>query len=429
MTSQELEISFEPGSRVRALVALPERSEWNGRLVGLGTGGAAGRIDADRAAALASSGYAAVTSDLGTAPDPRRRGVLNPAVWRDFGHRATHWMAVAAKDVVKSRFGCLPDFSYFMGASTGGQQALSVAQRHPGDFDGILAEVPAHERVALHAYFLWNWRAIVRPDGSNRVSERQLRVWRDAARRATAAADPLDAAAAGLYAARPAVWTPALFEEVMRAVEIADPTVGPEQRDAFCALAKGPPPVVAPDGSEACSFGGLPPGAQFGRDDAFRNLYPFEWALGEAFDSFESDYSELFAKATAALSPDLDAVDPDISAFAARGGKLMLVAGALDGICPWHSAARWHRAAAERAGGAENLRSFCRFWVLPGREHGGGPGFSTLRFPLRELARWRERGVDPPLEAVRFGGASPKFLSVPEFSAAPQLPIDGNEDL
>ena len=33
---------------------------------------------------------------------------------------------------------------------------MQESQRYPEDCDGILAQIPAHCRTPLHAYFLWN---------------------------------------------------------------------------------------------------------------------------------------------------------------------------------------------------------------------------------------------------------------------------------
>ena len=55
--------------------------------------------------------------------------------------------------------------AYFSGCSTGGQQALTEAQRFPGDYDGILAGSPGINRVRLNVGFLWSWRA-ANPDAA-----------------------------------------------------------------------------------------------------------------------------------------------------------------------------------------------------------------------------------------------------------------------
>ena len=57
----------------------------------------------------------------------------------DWGYRAVHVTAQAAKKIIAAYYGAAPQHAYFNGCSTGGSQALSEAQRFPEDYDGILA--------------------------------------------------------------------------------------------------------------------------------------------------------------------------------------------------------------------------------------------------------------------------------------------------
>ena len=106
-------------------------------------------------------GFAVANTDLGTSKGADS-GIGNPAIWKDFGYRATHLMTLAAKEVIHSFYGKYPMHSYFVGGSTGGQQALMEAQRYPEDYDGILAGAPANDRTNLHIGFLWDWLAVNR---------------------------------------------------------------------------------------------------------------------------------------------------------------------------------------------------------------------------------------------------------------------------
>ena len=143
------------GSNINVEVWLPEPGKWNGRFIGLGNGGAAGHINPASLAGVMAGGSAVATTDMGTAPNSDS-GIGNQEVWKDFGFRATHLMTTHAKQVIRAYYGKEPEFSYFNGGSTGGQQALQEAQRYPEDYDGIVANIPAHCRTPLHAYFLWN---------------------------------------------------------------------------------------------------------------------------------------------------------------------------------------------------------------------------------------------------------------------------------
>src|SRR5262249_3887894 len=93
--------------------------------------------------------------------------------WADFGHRATHEMTVAAKTILRAYYGRDPQYNYFVGASTGGQQSLLEAESYPTDYDGIVAGVPANNRTHLHAMFLWDWQA-VHPTPASALSPAQL---------------------------------------------------------------------------------------------------------------------------------------------------------------------------------------------------------------------------------------------------------------
>ncbi|MEQ1748961.1 MAG: tannase/feruloyl esterase family alpha/beta hydrolase, partial [Prosthecobacter sp.] len=154
-TIVKLVLNPAKGSNIHVEVWLPDAEKWNARFLGLGNGGAAGKINPGGLASMSAAGYAVAMTDMGTAPNSDS-GIGNEEVWKDFGYRATHLMTVVGKQIVKAHYGRAPELSYFSGGSTGGQQALQEAQRYPEDYDGIAAAVAAHCRTPLHAYFLWN---------------------------------------------------------------------------------------------------------------------------------------------------------------------------------------------------------------------------------------------------------------------------------
>jgi len=61
----------------------------------------------------------------------------------NFTSLSLHDMAVVGKTIVRAAYGIIPEYSYFFGGSTGGQQGHMLAQRYPEDFDGIVAYKPA----------------------------------------------------------------------------------------------------------------------------------------------------------------------------------------------------------------------------------------------------------------------------------------------
>ena len=153
-------------SRIAIEVWIPAGSSWNGKLLGTGNGGFAGSIGYPAMAAGLNKGYATAGTDTGHTGDNLDFAIGHPEKVTDWSHRAIHVMTDLAKQVVKSSRGRLPDRSYFEGCSTGGQQALSEAQRYPADYDGIVAGDPGHNRVRLILGFLWAWTAMHDPDGT-----------------------------------------------------------------------------------------------------------------------------------------------------------------------------------------------------------------------------------------------------------------------
>src|SRR5262245_42392326 len=147
-----------PDSNIIIELWLP-REGWNGRLLGTGNSGGAGRILTDGLAWGVKRGFATANTDLGTSPAPEA-AVGHPDRWADFGHRATHEMTVAAKAIVRAYYGRPADRAYFVGSSTGGRQALMEAQRYPDDYDGIYAGSPANNCTHLEAKGLWNWQVL-----------------------------------------------------------------------------------------------------------------------------------------------------------------------------------------------------------------------------------------------------------------------------
>ncbi|HKO82113.1 MAG TPA: tannase/feruloyl esterase family alpha/beta hydrolase, partial [Chitinophagaceae bacterium] len=107
------------------------RSDWNGRFLGTGNGGGAGKILYDKLVQGLKKGYATANTDMGTSPGVEA-AINHPERWADFGYRSTHLMTIVSKQIVELYYGKAAHHAYFVGCSTGGQQALIEAQRYPG---------------------------------------------------------------------------------------------------------------------------------------------------------------------------------------------------------------------------------------------------------------------------------------------------------
>src|SRR5439155_15960392 len=101
-----------------------------------------------------NKGYATVGTDTGHQSQP---GYL--AGWAldnleakvNFGYLAVHRTAEVAKALIRSYYHADAAYSYFVGCSRGGGQAMMEAQRYPKDFDGIVAGAPAFHWTGLAA--------------------------------------------------------------------------------------------------------------------------------------------------------------------------------------------------------------------------------------------------------------------------------------
>lgn len=371
-----------PASNIRVELWLPTAARWNGRFLGLGNGGAAGGIHPNSLVWPLRAGYAVATTDMGTSPNDKS-GIDRPDVWKDFGYRATHGMTVSAQRAITAYYGRPPAFSYFVGGSTGGQQALQEAQRYPDDYDGIVAEVPAHARTPLHAYFLWNYQIQQRrpftPEQEGHVVA--------AGHEYLAGREP--PALAGTAISDPRVGG-ADIEAVIALARRKDPSLTEDHAAALRAMFQGPRHAVTGE----VIFGGVPLGAKF--RDATGHLYLFDWAFGGRKKYGDIDFAGDIDAYTAALGPYLNAENPDLRAFAQRGGKLIATSGAADPVVPYHATLDYYERVVEVFGTVEAVQSFFRYYLVPGKDHGGsGPGVNALPSLLDALVHWRENGVAP----------------------------------
>jgi feruloyl esterase len=90
----------------------------------------------------------------------------------------------------------------------------------------------------------------------------------------------------------------------------------------------------------------------------------------------------------------LSSADPDLSAFAARGGKLILYHGWNDALLsPYNTVGYYKSVRAEM--GRKATDKFARLFMAPGMEHcAGGPGPDSFD-TVAALEAWVEKGEAP----------------------------------
>lgn len=399
------EVAFE--------VSLP--AQWNGRFYMFGNGGHAGEDlaapgrAAERDAAL-RAGFAVAQTNTGH--DARREpgasfGRDNPQKLVDYAFRAVHLTAAIAKHLVQAYYAQPVKYAYWNACSTGGRQGLMEAQRFPQDFDGVIAGAPVLDFGGKTISGLWNGRAL---DGvPMTVAKLDL-----VAKAAYARCDKLDGLEDGLIDdPRRCDFDPVKHVAQCQAGQDRDDCLTAAQAAGLKKIydgvtSRGKPffpgfavgseaPVPGPDGKAVSQWAGFlvsvngSPPQDFGISDQTMKYLVFPkadpaWNFRD-FD-FDRDLAQL--EGFRALA---DATDPDLGAFRARGGKLLMYYGWADQLLPPLMGVNYYEAAL-RANGP-GTQEFFRFFTVPGMAHCRG-GVGPDRFDaVTAVVNWVENGVAP----------------------------------
>src|SRR5262252_6272065 len=163
-----------PQSNVHFEVWIPTDGSWNGKYQQIGNGGFAGSISVGTIANGVSRGYATAGTDDGTSgPPPGAPAFINnPDVLLDYGYRAVNATGEKSKAIISMLMGRAPSYSYFVGCSDGGREALQEAQRFPNDFDGIIVGSPVNDQVGEFASsYLYDMQATLSGPQTNGVPD------------------------------------------------------------------------------------------------------------------------------------------------------------------------------------------------------------------------------------------------------------------
>lgn len=415
----KLVLTPNPSSSIRAEVWLPERAAWNGKMLGAGNGGFGSNmtVPALTMRGGVAGGYASVGSDLGhhAANDVDGAWALNqPEKIIDYGYRANHLAAVAAKQIIRAYYEAPLGHAYFHGCSDGGREALMEAQRFPDDYDAIIAGAPAIPWSRLATAFAADHLAVF-GDPAGELTPASLKTLQAGS---LAACDEADGLKDGLIEdPRTCAFDPRAL--ICQAGATTDCLTAP-QAEAARKLYQG---VKDADGKPF--FPGYAPGAeavsgawelwlttakaQHGKfaTEFFRYFVHNDpaWSL----DRF--DLHEDYAAAKSGVGNVLDADNPDLDAFFGRGGKLILYHGWQDAAIPPENTIAYYEAVkARRPESAASMRLF----MVPGLSHClAGPGPNVFD-ALGTLDGWRRGGPAPEqMIATKFDNDIFGYLGLP----------------
>lgn len=393
-----LEIHGVIGGHIHFELLLPDA--WNGRFVMGGGGGFVGTVQ-NMARYSVDRGYATVGTDTG-----HQSPSGTSAKWADndleakvnFGYLAVHRTAEVAKALLRAYYAADPEFSYFIGCSRGGGQAMMEAQRFPQDFDGLVAGAPAFNWPGLAANAV-AIQKVLYPD-ARQLTHTALDV--EALKKLQAAVleqcDAQDGLKDGVVQDPPSAHfdlakVPGLTEEQRAAVA----AIYAGARNAQGPIYPGytPGAEVDPGSWIAWIVGPLP---QMRAEKAPDLMFAFGTQIFKylVFNNPDWNYATYdfssYAGDTRLAASYLNATNPDLDGLKARNGRLILWHGWADPALPAQATVDYYRQVLARD---PHAADYCRLFMVPGCLHcGDGPGASDVDW-LAAISDWVEHHQAP----------------------------------
>jgi feruloyl esterase len=364
-------------------------------------------------------GYAVVTTDSGHIAEP---GVANgqflfaadPQARYEYGDQQLPQVTAAGKTLVAKMYGAAPSKSYFVGCSNGGRQAMIAAQRYPDLFDGIVAAAPGFRLTQASiqgSLYQAQIAASVAPPGTDGKPD-ITKTFSDAEKatvrsRILGACDALDGAVDGMVtkmsacnpdpltwackagetsnclATEKAAYAKKLFDgaktsagEQIYAPWPFDPGMADQTGNPFLTIFAGEashvyttPPTITPDLLGYSLTGNI--------DTEYAKLSATNATFTRSGNSFTNGES------------------PNMDAFKARGGKLVIFNGAADLAFSIKDVEAYYKKVQARYGATETP-AFTRAFFVPGMGHCSGGAYGTDQFDaVGAMVNWVEKGAAP----------------------------------
>jgi hypothetical protein len=429
-------------------------TNWNQKAMMFGGGGYNGTIatgvgnvpagPADQPVPL-GRGYATFGSDSGhqANADTSRDGSFgrNDEALQNFSSDAIKKTHDVAKALIRARYASDLQRMYFAGGSTGGREALFAVSRWPQDFDGAIVLYPAWNAAALDLQFGRITRQLAQPNAYPSRAKRKLVF--DATQQAC---DALDGAIDGLISHMTAcnatfdLATASLNGTPLRCAggaDTGDTCLSDAQIASFnvfntpltlpYAMASGETtyPGFNTWGTDFGNPGSSPLqptvlSLSLGTEQPANPMPPVTATTSPPYGStFWDQWVKHFVTRDAsfnslALDPEAPGVwqarivqltgwqdvnQSDLSAFRAKGGKILMAHGTHDALVSTRATQQyWGRLRSTM--GAASVDSFMRYYEIPGYGHAVSSVFNAAWDSLTTLENWVEKGTAPPPQTV-----------------------------
>ena len=375
-------------SEIKIEVWMPATG-WNGKFQGVGNGAWQGSIGTAALTTALQRGYATASTDTGHEGGSASFAMGHPEKLIDFGHRAVHEMTEKGKAITAAFYDTTAKYSYFVGCSAGGKQAIKEAQMYPQDYDGVVAGSPGVN---------WSGRALLSVWVGQAQAESNLprEKWTVLNNAVLGACDALDNVKDGVIEnPKQCKFDPQVLQ--CKAGDAADCLTAAQVQTAKKIY--GP---VTNSRTKQSIVAGFSPGSELNWN-TMAGPQPF----GPGLDLFKYvvfsdpnwDFKTLNWDAnvdqTLKASASMDALDPNLKPYFDRGGKIISYHGWADPQISPGSTSDYYDSVISKMGGASKVQENFRLFMVPGMNHCGG-GLGTDQFDmLTALETWVEKKETP----------------------------------
>ena len=414
---------------IHFIIGLP--LAWNGKAMQTGGGGLDGYLPSSSGIGIHADmpgemdaigrGYAVFGSDSGHMLDPMMPVAcewgLNREMLENFGWKALKKVYDVSMRVIEAWYGKCPDKVYLSGGSNGGREALKILQQSPADYDGAIVLFPVIRFLVQMIAANETVKVLDRlgPD-ANVTMEEAKRVMDTI----TEILDGEDGLKDGIVSCRtPSKAQQQTIDDALRAFMNEKQLAFLHALGADFAL-----PYPLNHGS-GVSYGfqvlmGANPCAQIMSAKHEKDNYVSAVAknMVSCFVMHDAEADPLTLdyyrdrEAILQVADIIQADDPNLDAWFAKGGKMILIQGNMDVLVPMNSTIRYVEELEKRYGSA--LKDHLTFYLVPGYGHGDGP-FKMYAPLMQHLEDWVEKGVRPDkilatdVSPATFGRTRPLF--------------------